>query len=711
MGWNIFRAPPPPPPPPPPALAALIAEWHSYISDLVHKSPAGAAAFAVCLLPLLILLVLYLLECLSFKPLQPPAKRSKALGNNRFSASKVPESIDAVVIGSGQGGLSCASVLAQYGQRVVVLEQHEVTGGGAHCFAVDGKAKWRFDAGHHITIPWHEQVLHLACGTSVTPVPFDKTSDRTVDGFSDRIVLGEAPAGEEPVPIRDDAQLTAELIRRFPQHKANILRYMSLAESVQMRFGILTAAAILPMRWRRRLLASWPMGLWRKWAGVTASDGLREIFPGDDEDTCKLRSYLSGLWLDAGSPPSRGSFFMQTAVMGGWQKLGVSYPRGGPQNTALAMVEAIEQRGGAVFVRAPVASLVVDPDTGGAVGVMMSSGHEIRAKTVVSALGYRATEALVASAAPSASAAPTNASPATALPPAPKVTLQTPQSAGFVMANVALRGSSESLGISSANLWIQPSNRANGYDALDGEKAYFADPLGVDLALIPVGITFPSAKEEPITSASRSGHTRGANGDKASGEGGEAEEAYHTCQILALADYAWFKQHTPADPQALAAAGSRHAPPHVARLGQPDYDALKKRWSDRLLELLYRSYPGTKGKVAFADISTPLTLETYLRADRGAGVGLDVTPERFVSGAELSELDMRHPRVPNLWRCGQDYLMCGQVLSAASGIICALRMLGPLSAMRFALRAARLLLFFGRAPDDGASAPGKSKAA
>ena len=33
---------------------------------------------------------------------------------------------------------------------------------------------------------------------------------------------------------------------------------------------------------------------------------------------------------------------MQTAVMGGWQKLGVSYPRGGPQNTALAMVEAIE---------------------------------------------------------------------------------------------------------------------------------------------------------------------------------------------------------------------------------------------------------------------------------------------------------------------------------------------------------------------------------
>ena len=108
-------------------------------------------------------------------------------------------------------------------------------------------------------------------------------------------------------------------------------------------------------------------------------------------------------------------------------------------------------------------------------------------------------------------------------------------------------------------------------------------------------------------------------------------------------------------------------------------------------------YPGTKGKVTFTDISTPLTLETYLRADRGAGVGLDVTPDRFVSAAEVAELDMKHPRVPGLWRCGQDYLMCGQILSAASGIVCALRIGGPLTSLRFACRAARLLLFCGRA--------------
>jgi len=303
----------------------------------------------------------------------------------------------------------------------------------------------------------------------------------------------------------------------------------------------------------------------------------------------------------------------------------------------------------------------------------MASGLELRAKRVVSSLGYRATEALLGAGTPAAPRA-----------------LATPQSAGFVMANVALRGSAAELGISAANTWIQPANAANHYDALDGELAYFSDPLGVDLSLVPVGITFPSAKEEDFAASA----PNGAAATNGSADGGEA--AYHTCQILALAEYRWFEKHAASDPAALAANGARHAPPHVARKGQAEYDAMKLQWGERLVELLYRTYPGTRGHVAFTDVSTPLTLETYLRAERGAGVGLDVTPQRFVSASELAELDMKHPRVPNLWRCGQDYLMCGQVLSAASGIVCALRMRGPLAALRFVVRAARLLLICGR---------------
>ncbi len=42
-----------------------------------------------------------------------------------FSPDKVPSNLDTIVIGSGSGGSSCSNILAQSGQRVLLLEQHE----------------------------------------------------------------------------------------------------------------------------------------------------------------------------------------------------------------------------------------------------------------------------------------------------------------------------------------------------------------------------------------------------------------------------------------------------------------------------------------------------------------------------------------------------------------------------------------------------------
>ncbi len=42
-----------------------------------------------------------------------------------FSPSKVPDNLDAVVIGSGLGGLGTAAILSKAGKKVLVLEQHD----------------------------------------------------------------------------------------------------------------------------------------------------------------------------------------------------------------------------------------------------------------------------------------------------------------------------------------------------------------------------------------------------------------------------------------------------------------------------------------------------------------------------------------------------------------------------------------------------------
>ena len=56
-----------------------------------------------------------------------------------FRPDRVPRNIDTIVIGSGSGGSATANLLAQAGQRVLVLEQHpDRTGGCTHSFREQG---------------------------------------------------------------------------------------------------------------------------------------------------------------------------------------------------------------------------------------------------------------------------------------------------------------------------------------------------------------------------------------------------------------------------------------------------------------------------------------------------------------------------------------------------------------------------------------------
>ena len=64
----------------------------------------------------------------------------------RYRPSRLNGPYDALVIGSGIGGLTTAALLSELGWRVAVLEQHYTAGGATHSY---DRAGYEWDVGVH----------------------------------------------------------------------------------------------------------------------------------------------------------------------------------------------------------------------------------------------------------------------------------------------------------------------------------------------------------------------------------------------------------------------------------------------------------------------------------------------------------------------------------------------------------------------------------
>uniref|UniRef100_A0A7S2S4B8 Amine oxidase domain-containing protein n=1 Tax=Mucochytrium quahogii TaxID=96639 RepID=A0A7S2S4B8_9STRA len=607
----------------------------------VVKDVIGGTAFVVAV-------VVGGLMALAFSPLAlpfrklPKGKPRRGILNERYAKSKVTsQDFDVVVIGSGMGGLCCAASLSRFGKKVLVLEQHDVAGGGTHTFVVDGKSDYNFDSGLHYTVPQSGELLQLACGTRDKPVEFDKLGES--DGCFDKVVLGDLK--DDGLRVKHGQAHLSKLREMFPSERdqKDLDEFLRVANMVNDRAPVWMLSKVFP-KWARQLWKKLFLGTFTEYSKRTGEEVTNELVSNP-----KLAALLCGLWMDAGSPPYRASFMMTAALSVGFPKEGGAYPTGGSEKMATCLIQAIEAAGGKVLVRARVDKILVKKKQGGfdAQGVRLVDGTEVTAPIVVSACGYgnTYTKLLPDEAVPNGYVTRDEKTGVRSLPK------QIDNSASWVMANIGIKGNPEELGLGCSNAWIQPCHEENGWNIFDGVREYFEKPL--DVKTIPMMITFPSIK------------------DRACKDG---QKNRITCQLLALSGKGWF--------DAWECENGDHPK-------GGEYETLKKKWEDRLVGALLERHPALEGKIDFVDLSTPLSIKYYLNKPGGGAVGLDVTPNRFADETTEDLLDMQTP-VDGLWLTGEDSLLCGQPLAQLSGILTAWRISGLGGSLKFLLGIFRL---------------------
>ena len=369
-----------------------------------------------------------------------------------------PRGWDAIVIGSGLGGLTAAAMLARHaGQRVLVLERHYTAGGFTHTFHRPG---YEWDVGVHYVGDVHRE------GTLLR-----RAFDHLTDGELAWADLGEVydtiVIGDDRYPfIAGRERFREAMCDRFPHQRDAIDRYLALIrDTVRSSKKFFLEKALPPA------LGTLASPLLRGAAMGHARRTVREVMASLTDDR-RLTAVLTGQYGDYGLPPAQASWFMHAMLVGHYLG-GGAYPVGGSSRIAATMLPGIEAGGGAVVTSAEVASIVVEKDR--AVGVRLASGEEVRAARVISDAGLAVTYGQLV---PPEVAASHRLRPT--VPGAPPSFAHVSLYAGF-------KHDTAALGLQRSNLWVYADD--------DHDRAvarYLADP---DAPLPVAYLSFPSAKD------------------------------------------------------------------------------------------------------------------------------------------------------------------------------------------------------------------------
>ena len=240
---------------------------------------------------------------------------------------------DVIIIGSGMGALTVASILGQLqGKRVLILEQHYIAGGFTHTFKREKGYKW--DVGIHYVGDLEDghkfrRLFDFVTRGGVRWQKMPYIYDKFV--FPDFTV--EAPA--------DLDSLRSQLIVQFPHEEKALIQYFEdvVREDAWYRKYILYKH--IPSLLKPFVKPSK--------ADTLLSTGSTKDYLDANFSDQKLKGVLTSQWGNYGAVPGQSSFANHAMVVRHFFKGGY-YPIGSSKTILQSIEPIVEQYGGAIKI-------------------------------------------------------------------------------------------------------------------------------------------------------------------------------------------------------------------------------------------------------------------------------------------------------------------------------------------------------------------------
>uniref|UniRef100_A0A670JW47 All-trans-retinol 13,14-reductase n=1 Tax=Podarcis muralis TaxID=64176 RepID=A0A670JW47_PODMU len=531
-----------------------------------------------------------------------------------FSRDKVPDGLDAVVIGSGYGGLAVAVMLSKAGKRVLVLEQHGKAGGCCHTFNEKG---FEFDVGIHYIGQMQEN--------SILRVMIDQLTDgqlqwAQMDSPFDTVILGDLDSCKKYYLYSGEKEYVKGLKKQFPGEEANIDRFVTLVKRVAKGSAHMAILKMLPMPLVWFLHCTGLLALispFFRMISKTLSEVAAEFTTNAD-----LRAVFSYIFPTYGVIPEKSSFPLHAILVDHFLE-GAWYPQGGSSEIAFHSIPIIERAGGTVLTKAPVQSILVNSQ-GKACGVSVKKGQDlvnIYAPVVISDAGiFNTYEQLLPK-------------ELRALPGVQNQISMIDHGVGGFCVFIGLKGSKEELGLEAKNYYIYPHNNLN-----EAFTSYINSSRETAPEKIPFLYIGSSSAKDPLWEKRFPGKS--------------------TLIVLTAAKYEWFEEWKEEK---------------VSKRGAV-YEAFKNSFVDNIMDTVLKVYPQIKDQIACVSAGTPLTNKHYIASPRGEMYGMNHSMARFQPDF-MATVRPQTP-VPNLYLTGQDVLLAGFAGALHGAILCASAVLG-----------------------------------